>query len=317
MPLKSISLVVATFVTANLLAIEVKIDASKLRGNSSVMIGESGISYGISETGTLTLAVDNLPAILELNSISKGKIKTLTSIWLTGESLTIEGAVEEDEFVVFPAESGRVLTIAPEDEWKDFFKGDNQGSASPQLLVWLTNTIKFQKTEDLQKVVNRLDEKDKGFWAAEEIKAFLAELKNVGYDSENGIFRSLSASDKTGGTVEYTRPTNKYLLIDFSSSGCRPCLADIDKLVQLQNDFENELEILSIWDDPKLEAWLTVGKAQKDKIFWTSLRDDTRAVFKKFDVDVYPTYLLIDPQGEVVKRWKGSGIEKVRKQLEK
>ncbi|MGB6035199.1 MAG: TlpA disulfide reductase family protein [Cryomorphaceae bacterium] len=316
MSLKSLSLLVAIFLAVNLLAIEVTIDASQLEGKASIFISESGISQRIPETGRLTLEVDNLPTILELNSINKGKINTLISIWLTGESLAIEGAIEENKFSVSPAESGRVLTMAPEDEWKDFFKGDNQANPSPQLLVWLTNMIKFQKTEDLQKVVDRIGEENQRLWASDEIRTFLAEMKNVGYDSENGTFQSLSASDKNGETVEYKRPENKYLLIDFSSSGCRPCLADIDKLVQLQKDFESKLEILSVWDDPKLEAWLSIGKTQKDKITWTSLRDDSRAVFKTFEVDVYPTYLLIDPQGEVVKRWKGSGIDKVRKYLE-
>lgn len=304
-------------VTANLLAVDVTIDASQLQGKASVFISESTIYRRIPENGTLTLSVENLPTILKLNSINKGKITTLKFIWLMGDSLTIDGAVDEDEFNISPAESGRALTIAPEDEWKDFFKGNDQESPSQQVLVYLINAIKFQETEDLRKAMNRISEEDKNFWAAEEINTFLTELQNVGYDSKEGTFTSLSASDKNGEMVEYKRPENKYLLIDFSSSGCRPCLADIDKLVELQNDFESELEILSIWDDPKLEAWLTIAKTQKDKITWTSLRDDSRAVFKKFNVDVYPTYLLIDPQGEVVKRWKGSGIGKVRKHLEK
>jgi thiol-disulfide isomerase/thioredoxin len=282
-----------------------------------IFLSEGGVSHQISSTGTLNLKVKNLPTLIELNTIKKGKINTLKTIWLTGENLTIEGNVGENKFSLSPAESGRILSTVPEEEWKGFFMGGNRASPTPQLLVYLTNKIKFQKTEDLQEVLNRMASADKNFWAAKEIQSYLKELEEVGYNSENGTFQSLSASDKNGETVEYSRPADKYLLIDFSSSGCRPCLADIDKLVQLQNDFENELEILSVWDDPKLEAWLSIGKAQKDKITWTSLRDDSRAVFKKFEVDVYPTYLLIDPQGNVVKRWKGSGIEKVRKNLEK
>ncbi|MCZ4410310.1 TlpA disulfide reductase family protein [Cryomorphaceae bacterium 1068] len=317
MSLKSLTLLSLLCVTTNLLSVEVSIDATSLSGALPIFLSEGGLSHQVPENGTLLLEVENLPTIIEINSINKGKITTLKTIWLTGESLTIEGSVEENRFTVSPATSGRILSTSPEEEWKGFFKGENLANPSPQLLVYLRNSIKFQKTEDLQEVLNRLASEDQSFWAAEEIQLYLTELEKVGFDPENGTFQSLTASDKKGEKMEYKRPENKYLLIDFSSSGCRPCLVDIDQLVRLQSDFESELEILSIWDDPKLEAWLTIGKTQKDKITWTSLRDDSRAVFKKFEVDVYPTYLLIDPQGNVVKRWKGSGIEKVRKYLKK
>jgi glutathione peroxidase-family protein len=164
---------------------------------------------------------------------------------------------------------------------------------------------------------SRITEADDNFWAVEKIKTHLTVLDNMGYDAKDELFQYLTASDENGESVDYRQTENKYLLIDFSSSGCRPCLIDIDKLVTLHDDFKDELEILSIWDDPKLEAWLSIGKEQKDKIMWTSLRDDSRAVFKTFDIDVYPTYLLIGPKGQVVKRWKGAGIDKVRNYLEK
>jgi len=296
-------------------ATEVTIDVSKLEGKSSTFIGESGILQRIPDSEVVLLNVENLPALITVSSIQKGKISILSTIWLMSDSLSISGSVTNERFQLSPEKNGKILQEDLEDEWKSFLKNTPKASASRPLLVYVLSKLKFQKTEDLKTLAFSVEADDADFWAAEKIKIHLSELDDMGYNSEEELFQYLSAYDKKGNSVTFHRPDKKFLLIDFSSSGCRPCLQDIDKLVSLNADFVEDLEILSIWDDPKQAAWLSIGREQKEKITWTSLRDESHAVFTKFEVDVYPTYVLIDSQGKVVKRWKGSGIDKVRKYL--
>lgn len=316
MPYRSLLFVLLAFTLIETSATDVTIDASKLKGKSSIFIGESGILQRIPESGIIVMNIENLPTLIKISSIQKGKVSTLEVIWLMGDSLSISGSVAEERIDLSPEENGRLSEVDPEDEWKTFLKDKDSSSPSRPLLVHVLNLLKFQDTEDLETLASRVAESDEEFWAAEKIQTHLNELGKVGYDSEEETFHSLTATDKSGESVTFRQTENKYLLIDFSSSGCRPCLLDIDQLVSLQQDFTERLEILSLWDDPKHETWLNVGKEQKDKINWPSFRDDSRAVFTKFEVDVYPTYVLIDPEGKVVKRWKGSGIGKVRKYFE-
>lgn len=37
------------------------------------------------------------------------------------------------------------------------------------------------------------------------------------------------------------------------------------------------------------------------------------SIFRKFDIDVFPTYMLFDPDGKLVRKWVGNDVEKISK----
>jgi hypothetical protein len=80
MPLKSLLLFALIFAGTYLLAIEVTIDASMLEGKSSIYISESSVAHRIPDSGVAILHIENLPTLIELKSINKGKVTTLKSI---------------------------------------------------------------------------------------------------------------------------------------------------------------------------------------------------------------------------------------------
>jgi len=298
-------------------ASDVSIDATNLQYSAPIFISEGGVLNRIPESGMLTIKVKSLPTIIKLASLEKSRVKTHKTIWLTGTTLKISGS--KDEVIkLSPANSGEIMPDDIEEEWKQINIEIASGfTPSQPFLVYLMNSIKFQETDYVRQIVNQIPEKESEFWAAESLITYLEELESIGFDPSKKQFENLTAINKKGKKEQFNRPEGKYLLIDFSSSGCRTCLTDIDKLVELKEDFDSDLEILSIWDDTKHESWLNIARKQKDKISWVSLRDDSQAIFKKFDIDVYPTYVVINSDGHVEKKWKGSGIEKIRKYLKK
>ncbi|AWV99226.1 TlpA family protein disulfide reductase [Arcticibacterium luteifluviistationis] len=298
-------------------ATEVEIDVSQLKRNSPIFLSESGVYNRIPESGTLKISVEHLPTLIRLISLDKSKIVTHQVIWLTGNILKIKGSIDDDKIELFPNNMGEQLDNDIEHEWKQVDVVKKKGSTiSERFLVYLLNSLKFQETANLKAVIETIPKNERDFWATARIVKYLNGLESIGFDPSENQFEYLTAMNKNGEDELFEKSGNKFLLIDFSASSCRPCLEDIDKLVKLNEDFENELDILSIWDDSKQEAWLNVAKKQKDKITWVSLRDDSGAIFEKFEVNVYPTYLLIDRTGSVVKKWKGKGVDKVGKYLE-
>ncbi|MEM6845207.1 MAG: thioredoxin family protein [Bacteroidota bacterium] len=298
-------------------ATEVKIDVTNLQYNVPVFISEGGELNRVPESGMLKMKVKNLPTIIQLVSIEKSKIETHKTIWLTGSTLEISSS-NADDINLSPANSGEVLPNNIEEEWKQInIEKKPEFTPSQPFLVYLVNNINRQETDYVRQIIDQIPEEKYEFWATERLIAYLEEFDNAGFDPSEKQFEHLTAINKKGEKERFDRPKDKFLLIDFSSSACKPCLIDIDKLVKLKEDFGDDLEILSIWDDTKQEAWINIAKKQKDKISWVSLRDESQAILKKFGIDIYPTYIMVNPDGKVEKEWKGSGIEKARKYLRK
>ena len=299
-------------------ATEIQIDVSQLKRDSPIFLVESGVQLNrIPESGILKINIENLPTLIKFVSLKKSKIVTHQVIWLTGTALKIKGSIDDNKIELFPNDIAEQLDFDIENKWKQVDVANKKGyTVSKPFLVYLLNNLKFQETEHVKAIVEKIPENERSFWATTRIVKYLNDLESIGFDPSKKEFkRNITATNKKGEQQLFEKPNNKFLLIDFSSSSCRPCLEDIDKLVALNKDFRDKLEILSVWDDPKQETWLSIAKKQKDKITWVSLRDDSQAIFERFKINVYPTYVLIDPNGNVVKKWKGSGIDKVRKYL--
>ena len=163
----------------------------------------------------------------------------------------------------------------------------------------------FVKNEYYERLIANAPENIRAFWAMNNIRSYLDKQNNVGYDVKSQKFSHFVATDKSRNEIEIKANKEKYLLIDFTSSNCGYCLIGIDKIASLQQNYQEQLEIVSVWDDPSYDVWVNAAKKQKDKISWTNLWDESGGIFKAFNIKVFPTYLLVDSSGKVVKRWQG------------
>ena len=312
------SLVLYLFVlvfSTPLLAIEVTIDASKLKKVSPLYVSASGISSLIPESGVVTVNVAQLPDIVRLVERKKSRLITIRSIWILGDKLTLSGSVEENTIAVDADSQAALLPPGIEAEWQRPLSEVENPVSRPFLAFLTTRLGQYQEAELLQ-LMDKVSEEDKGFWAVEKIGEYLRRGESLGYEPNGNRFEYLTGMNKSGGLEKYQRPSDKYLLIDFSATACKPCLADIDQLVEIQKSFP-EIEILSVWNDRRQDLWINTAAKQKNKITWTSLRDDTGVIFKGFDVNVFPTYMLFDKRGKLIKKWVGPKTDKISKYLEK
>ncbi|NVJ86418.1 MAG: redoxin domain-containing protein [Algoriphagus sp.] len=91
--------------------------------------------------------------------------------------------------------------------------------------------------------------------------------------------------------------------MEFSFTGCKPCLDALPEISEIISRFGASLEVISIWNDKSRDIWLNGAKKHKELIRWTDLWDKTGKVTQLYEVKVWPTYILISPEGKIEKTW--------------
>ena len=118
-----------------------------------------------------------------------------------------------------------------------------------------------------------------------------------------------SLKDINGKTVSLQDFRGKYVLIDFWASWCGPCREELPYVKELYKKYHQQgFEIISIAKDDKPDLWKKA--IEKEKIeHWNHLftSDSGSGVIKDYYVFGIPHKLLIDKNGMIVGKWKGSG----------
>jgi thiol-disulfide isomerase/thioredoxin len=132
-----------------------------------------------------------------------------------------------------------------------------------------------------------------------------------GIDAGKKAF-SFAATDLHGNTFSLETQVGKYVLLDFWGSWCKPCIASIPELKNTAERFRNKLRVVSIaYDDP--QNYGIVKKIIADnKMNWTHLLEDIKdpnrqGIINRYKVSVFPTQILIGPDGIIIERIEGTG----------
>lgn len=114
---------------------------------------------------------------------------------------------------------------------------------------------------------------------------------------------SFTALDGTPVSLESLR--GKVALLDFWATWCPPCRESVPTLLTLHKRFANQpVEFIGISADANEQAWRKfVADHHMD---WPDYRDSSGEVQQDFNVDSYPTYIVIDRTGMI--RFRQSGF---------
>ncbi|MCD4769968.1 MAG: TlpA family protein disulfide reductase, partial [Bacteroidales bacterium] len=112
-----------------------------------------------------------------------------------------------------------------------------------------------------------------------------------------------------GNLVGLNNFKDKYILLDFWSSGCGPCRLENPNLLRNYKAYrEKGFEIISISLDKNREDWANAVK--KDSMIWTTvsdLRGSDGEIPMTYNVYFIPTYYLIDTNGVIIDKFLGRG----------
>ncbi len=109
----------------------------------------------------------------------------------------------------------------------------------------------------------------------------------------------------------------KYILLDFWSQGCGPCIMSIPELERLSESYQDKMAVVSICEDGKKQWQEFVRKRQLKGNQWNELRSGRTGLAATYQVQGIPHYVLISPEGKVLKMWSGYGEGSLQRMIEK
>jgi thiol-disulfide isomerase/thioredoxin len=112
--------------------------------------------------------------------------------------------------------------------------------------------------------------------------------------------------DLQGGKHSLAELKGKYILLDFWSRGCGPCILAIPEMGELASIYKDKLNIVSISIDNK-KMWEEASEAHP--MSWNNWNDlnGTAGLYANYDQGAIPAYTLISPEGIVLEQWVGYG----------
>ncbi|MGL4332986.1 MAG: TlpA family protein disulfide reductase [Bacteroidales bacterium] len=97
----------------------------------------------------------------------------------------------------------------------------------------------------------------------------------------------------------------KYILLDFWTATCNPCIQSLPELKALEKEYKDRLTVISINMDPK-EVWLeAIDKYKMTGEQWNDSKRDRKSSRAIYQVRAYPQYVLISPEGIIDQVWQG------------
>lgn len=144
------------------------------------------------------------------------------------------------------------------------------------------------------------------------LKLFYLGKGAVVYGIDSGkIAFNIVTTDMNGNPFDLQKFRGKYVLVDFWGSWCKPCLESIPDLTEISVRYKNDLQVVSI-DLDKPDKLSTVKRLIKDlEMNWINIHQDDsdpakKGIVIKYQVEHFPTQILIDPNGKIVFRIIGA-----------
>ena len=148
---------------------------------------------------------------------------------------------------------------------------------------------KFPYKEETLALYNRLNEEQKASNLGQEITVNLFPPTVV---KEGDDLADTDLFDLDGNIHHLADFKGKYILLDFWSSGCGPCVMALPEMKEIQEQYKERLTIVSLSSDTQ-SRW-KAASAQHE-MTWQNLSDlkQTAGLYAKYGVRGIPNYVLI------------------------
>lgn len=162
---------------------------------------------------------------------------------------------------------------------------------------------KFPYTQDVIALYNGLTDKQK---ASPEGLNIAANLFPPAVVKEGDLMADADLYDLEGKLYRLADFKGRYILLDFWSSGCGPCIMALPEMKEIQEQYADRLVLVSLSSDTE-KRWK--ASAREHDMTWQNLSDlkQTAGLYAKYGVNSIPNYVLISPEGKVMKMWSGYG----------
>jgi thiol-disulfide isomerase/thioredoxin len=165
--------------------------------------------------------------------------------------------------------------------------------------------------EETIALYNSLTEEQKQHRLAQEAYVMLFPPQHVEVGKE---MADTDLFDLQGNKHRLAELKGKYILIDFWSSGCGPCIMAIPEMGELASTYKDKLNIVSISTDNK-NVWERASK--EHPMTWNNWNDmkGNAGIYAQYDQGGIPNYTLISPEGIILEQWMGYGEGSLKKRI--
>lgn len=115
----------------------------------------------------------------------------------------------------------------------------------------------------------------------------------------------ISSDTNDGSTFNLKSLRGKYVLLDFWGTWCGPCVSGMADMKAFRDKHKDVFQIVGIANDSNIKGWknLIINK----KLNWPHFRSikNKNDLVAKFNIQGYPTKILIDPNGKILMRSVG------------
>ena len=205
-------------------------------------------------------------------------------------------------------------------QWEySFFK---KHPRSPVTSRFLSRSTYDYSVDELSELYNGLGKKLQDTRDGVFIRALIENKKSLLAANEPEPFSY--ADFITGEPVSLLSLRGKYVLIDFWGTWCIPCLELIPSMVQEYHRYRNKnIQFISIAYDRLADSTKVRGVIQDKGIVWPAILIDKHSrnvennLVDKYRIHIFPTILIIDPQGKIISRGEGTvGFIEAKRLLE-
>ena len=219
-------------------------------------------------------------------------------------------------------DSIRKLSMPLQQEiWKKEMEYMEEASISQ---VWMDRLLLFASMmkyeaimpykEEVRSLYARMSEVDKQTDVGQEITTYVYPPTTVGIGDMMVDGDLYDANDSLRRISEFK---GRFILLDFWSSGCGPCVESIPEMEKVMELYKDKMTVISISEDPKArwkEYIKTKGMGGNQ---WNELRKGRTGLALNYQVRGIPHYVLIAPDGKIQDVWSGYGSGSLFGQVEK
>lgn len=118
-------------------------------------------------------------------------------------------------------------------------------------------------------------------------------------DNAKFVVPALRTVDMAGKEFDLSKLKGKVILVDFWATWCPPCLKEIPKLQKMHNAMHGKgFEIVGVANNSKDD--LAEFFESNSKVPWATIADADNSVSSDFNVQKWPTTILIDRKGKLL-----------------
>lgn len=192
---------------------------------------------------------------------------------------------------------------------------------TPRSAIWLdklrgqcmrTSYMKdYPYKEELIALYNQLSDEEKKSEAGREITVYLYPPVTV---KEGDEMADADLYDLSGNVHHLADYKGKYMLLDFWSRGCGPCMMALPEMKEISESMKDKVTLISLSTDTE-KGWKEVSK--EENMTWVNLNDfgGMSGLAAKYNVRGIPHYVLISPEGIILRSWSGYGKGSLKRKL--